>query len=57
MATSNALFASTRRSQSAGLLIAACVFFGVGVGGSSVLVSAYTGAVAHAPVAADAARV
>ncbi len=42
--TSNALFASTRHSRSVGLLVAACVLFAVGVGGSGALLGAYTGA-------------
>ncbi len=46
----SALFASSRHSRSLGLIVAACVFFAVGVGGSGVLVSAYTGA-ADSPAA------
>ena len=40
----SALFASSRHSRSLGLIVAACVFFAVGVGGSGVLVGTYTGA-------------
>ena len=51
--TSNALFASSRQSRSAGLVVAAFILFAVGIGGSSVLVTAYTGAVVQDTVAAD----
>lgn len=56
MATSNALFASTRSNRSLGLLVAACILFAVGVGGSGALVGAYTGATALNTAAASVAR-
>lgn len=54
MTTSSvALFASTRRAGSLGLLVAGGILFAVTFGGSSALFSAYTGAVAdNARVAA-----
>ena len=49
--SSNTLFASTRRSRSLGLLVAASVLFAVTVGGSGALFEAYTSAVAQSPTA------
>jgi hypothetical protein len=49
MATSsNALFLSSRRSQSLGLLVAGGILFVIGIGGSGALVGAYTGAISQA---------
>ncbi len=56
MATSNALFASSRGSRSLGLFAAACILFAVGVGGSGALVGAYTGATAQNTAAITAAH-
>jgi hypothetical protein len=56
MATSNALFASSRSSRSLGLLAAACILFAVGVGGSGALVGAYIGATAQNTAASTAAH-
>jgi hypothetical protein len=47
----NNLFVSSRHSRSLGLLVAGAVLFIVGVGGSSALFGAYTGAVAQATAA------
>jgi len=56
MATSNALFASSRSNRSLGLIVAACILFAVGLGGSGALVGAYTGATAHHSAAVTAAH-
>jgi len=49
MATAtNALFASTRRARSLGLLVAGGIFFVIGIGGSGALWGAYSGPVAVA---------
>jgi len=56
MATSNALFASSRSHRSLGLFAAACILFAVGLGGSGALVSAYTGATAQNTAAVTAAH-
>lgn len=55
--SSNALFATTRRARSLGLVIAGGILFAVTVGGSSALYGAYTGAVAQTPMAAVHAAV
>jgi hypothetical protein len=53
MATSsNTLFASSRRSQSLGLLVAGGILFVIGIGGSGALVGAYTGAISQAVTSA-----
>jgi hypothetical protein len=56
MATSsNALFTSSRRSQSLGLWVAGGILFVIGFGGSSAVLGAYTGALSQ--VAASGVRV
>jgi hypothetical protein len=51
MATfSTALFASSRRERSGGLLVAAAVLFSVFLGGSGALFNAYSGNVAQTTV-------
>jgi hypothetical protein len=53
MATSSsALFASTRRSNSLGLLVAGGILFVIGFGGTGALWSAYSGVISSAPTVA-----
>jgi hypothetical protein len=46
----NTLFASSRRSKALGLLVAGGILFVIGIGGSTALVGAYTGAMTKSAV-------
>lgn len=48
---STALFASSRRERSGGLLVAAAILFAIALGGSGAMFSAYTGSTPQATVA------
>ena len=54
--TTNALFASTRRARSMGLVVAGSIFFLLGVGGSGALLGAFNGTLPQSTASAMAVK-